>query len=150
MIDYAHFIAPRAEAIHLSGDLSQILIQLLDWACDPAITGAFVATVLVTENLADLNRALVENPYSAKIADRPARRRRDRPATSRDLTAGRGGLRRGSPRCTATSWPAELIGLSRVNVRALVRRALAGDERLDHRLPDQDEQGADREGGRPA
>ena len=67
IIDYVHFIAPRGEAVHLSGDRSQNLIQLLEWSSDPAITAGLVATVLITENLANLNGMLVENPYSAKI-----------------------------------------------------------------------------------
>ena len=66
LIDYAHFIAPQGDPIYLA-DLSQTLIQLIDWASDPTVTGAFAATVLITENLSDLNRLLVENPYSAKI-----------------------------------------------------------------------------------
>jgi hypothetical protein len=67
LIDYVHFIAPQGEAIHLSGDLSEVLIRLLDWGSDPGISGSWIATVLVAENLGDVHRLLVESPYCAKI-----------------------------------------------------------------------------------
>jgi hypothetical protein len=126
LVDYAHFIAPQGEALHL-GERSQTLIRLLDWASDPAITTSPVATFLISENLADLNRLLVESPYSAKVeiglpgaAD--IRRYVDH------LVAGR-------PEAEAVLAAAEvprdqlaekLVGLSLVNVRGVVLRALAG------------------------
>jgi len=128
VIDYAHFIAPQGEALHLSGDLSQTLIRLLDWGSDPSITQAVIATVLITENLTDLNRLLVESPYSSKI-------KLTLPEASE--------IRRFVHHLTdqvadfelvcevdREALAAKLVGLSRVNVRALVRRALEGDERI--------------------
>lgn len=128
LIDYAHFIAPQGEAIYLASDLSQNLIRLLDWASDPALTGAWVATVLIAENLTDINRLLVENPYSAKIKielpdaaeilDYVACLTAEQPdfekacEVSREVLAGK------------------LVGLSRVNVRNLVLRALSGGEKI--------------------
>ena len=131
LIDYAHFIAPQGEAIHLAGDLSQTLIRLLDWASDPAITGAAVATVLVSENLADVNRLLVESPYSAKLTvELPG---------SAEIAAFVADLTADEPRfeeaCEVSrdELAERLAGLSRVNVRGLIRRALAGGERLTQR-----------------
>ncbi len=130
VIDYAHFIAPQGEALYVSGEASQTLIQLNDWASDPTITGAFVATVLITENLADLHRSLVESPYSAKI-------RLELPSAG-ELSAYLAGLTAEVGEFSAVSdIPREelahrLVGLSRVNVRTLVRRAVAGGERLTH------------------
>ena len=66
ILDYAHFIAPQGDPLYLS-DLSQTLIQILQWGSDPAMSDGSAATVLITENLADLNRALVESSYSAKV-----------------------------------------------------------------------------------
>ncbi len=128
LLEYAHFIAPRGEAISLSGELAQSLIQLLDWASDPAIAGAFVATVLVTENLTDLHPLLVESPYSAKL-------KIDLPGEAEigdfvaELTAGRPEF------VSLCEVPPErlagrLVGLSRVNVRTLVLGALGGGERI--------------------
>jgi hypothetical protein len=127
IVDYAHFIAPQADPAYLS-DLSQTLIQLLDWASDPAITGAFVTTVLIAENLADLNRLLVESPYSAKI-------RIDLPTADelhefvqflgrdvRDFDT----VSEVTPEVLAQ----RLVGLSRVSVRTLLRRAISSQERI--------------------
>ena len=107
----------------------------------------FVATVLITENLADLNRALVESPYSAKI-------RIDLP------TADEIRVFVDRPRCPTRAEFAKasevsrevladkLVGLSRVSIRA-AREARAHERRADHRrLPHADEEGVHREGGR--
>jgi len=67
VIDYADFIAPRGEALHLSGDIGANLIKLLDWAKDPAIMSAHIINVLMAENLSDLNAFLVECPFNAKV-----------------------------------------------------------------------------------
>ncbi len=93
MLDYAQFIAPQGDPIYVA-DLSQTLIQIQEWAANPEVTSAFVATVLVTENLADLNRSLVENPYSAKIRI-PLPAAEDIHALRARPRARRGGVRQG-------------------------------------------------------
>jgi hypothetical protein len=116
--------------MQVSGPRGQVLIQLVDWASDPAITGAVVATVLVTDNLSDLNRAVVDNPYSAKIKiDLP-----DAEDLSRyveDMTAGEEAFDELSD-LDRPGLAAKVIGLSRVNVRSLILRALNNRERLSH------------------
>jgi hypothetical protein len=131
MLDYAQFLAPRGEALHLSGPLSETLIRLLDWGGDPALADAPVATVLVTENLADLHASLVESPYAAKlrIALPDASEIRE---YVEDLTAGETNFE------SVCELPldvlaAKLVGLSRVNVRGVLLRALRGGERLTQR-----------------
>jgi AAA+ superfamily predicted ATPase len=128
LIDYAHFIAPQGEPIHLSGDLSQTLIKLLDWASDPAITAANVATVLLTENLTDVNRLLVENPYSAKLKVELPQAEEIRHYVDH-LVGGEAGF---DEACEVNRevLAAKLVGLSRVNVRNLLLRALSGGERI--------------------
>ncbi len=131
IVDYAHLIAPQGEPLHLSGDLSETLIQLFDWASDPTLSGAYVATVLITENLTDLNRMLVENPYAAKI--RIGLPGADEIGRYVDYLAGQEpDFERLSevPRETLAS---KLIGLSRVNVRSLVLRAVKGGEPITQR-----------------
>lgn len=128
VLDYAHFIAPSGDAIRLSGDLSQNLIQILDWASDPAVTSANVATVLVTENLSDLNRLLVESPYSAKLkiklptADEILDFIRHQTADRADFET--------ACEVSREELAAKLVGLSRVNIRGLLRRALSGGTRI--------------------
>ncbi len=128
VIDYVEFIAPRGEPVHLSGQLSQNLIQLLDWSSDPAISGASVATVLVAENLSDLNQNLVENPYSAKIkidlpnaaeiAEFVAEAVPQDESFEENCEVGRDQLAE------------KLVGLSRVNIRGLLLRARVGNLRI--------------------
>jgi SpoVK/Ycf46/Vps4 family AAA+-type ATPase len=127
ILDYAHFIAPQGDPIYIA-DLSQTLIQVQDWAANPEVTGSFVATVLISENLSDLNRSLVESAHNAKIrislptADEirafvagllPDQAEFERAAeVSRDVLADK------------------LVGLSRVSIRTLVKRALTSGERI--------------------
>jgi len=128
LLDYAPYIAPRGEALHLSGERSQVLIQLLDWASDPAITGAFVATLLIADNLADLSRPLVENPYSSKIKlELPTDQELAR--FIEDLTVDEESF---EELCDLDreGLAARLVGLSRANVRNLILRALRNEERL--------------------
>ncbi len=128
MVEYAHYIAPQGDPLYLT-DLAETLIRLLDWATDPAITGAFVATVLLTENLADLNRALVENPYAARIAI-PLPDAAELERFVADLTADVADF---ATVCEVSRdvLAAKLVGLSRVAVRTLLRRALAAGTRID-------------------
>lgn len=130
VIEYAEFVAPRADALQLVGERSQVLIQLLEWASDPAIAGAFVATVLITDALASLHPALVESPYNAKIQVQLPSSEELAEYVS-DLTAGEPEFERLSD-FTSPALAAKLVGLSRVNVRALVLRALRNGERLSH------------------
>lgn len=132
LVEHAEFVAPRAEASQVLGDTSQVLIQLIDWASDPAILGAYVVTMLVADNLTDLHPALVENPYNAKI-------KIDLPSAG-ELSDYLGHLVADEPEFAKKSdFPVaalaeKLLGLTRVNVRSLVLRALRGDRRLDHAM----------------
>jgi hypothetical protein len=127
ILDYAQFIAPQGDPINVA-DLSQTLIQIQDWAANPEVTGSFIATVLVTENLADLNRSLVETPYSAKI-------RVPLPSASeiRDwvevLVPDAAEFSKASE-VSRDVLADKLVGLSRVSVRTLVKRALTSGERI--------------------
>jgi len=124
VVDYAHFIAPRGEPIQFSGELAQNLILLLDWASDPSITGAAVASVLITDNLTDLHPVLVENPYAAKLkVDLPgAVELREFVA---HLTASEPDFEQACE-VSREQLADKLVGLSRVNVRGLLLKALRG------------------------
>jgi AAA+ superfamily predicted ATPase len=67
IVDFAHFIVPRGESIYMTGELGANLIKIMNWAENPSIMGANIATVLVTENLTDLSAFITDSPYSAKI-----------------------------------------------------------------------------------
>jgi hypothetical protein len=128
LVDYVHFIAPQGEPLQMSGELSETLIRLLDWGSDPGITGSYVATVLVTEHLADLNRLLVESPYAAKVEiGLPGEA--ELADYVRHLTAEEPGFEQACE-VDREALAGKLAGLSRVDVRALVLRALRGGERI--------------------
>ncbi|HXY42454.1 MAG TPA: AAA family ATPase [Vicinamibacteria bacterium] len=127
IVDYAHFILPQGDPLYVA-DLSQTLIQVQDWAANPEVTASYVATVLIAENLLDLNRALVESPYSAKI-------RIDLPTADEIRAFVADLLPDGSEFEKASDVGRDvladkLVGLSRVSIRQLVRRALTGGERI--------------------
>lgn len=127
LLDYAHYIAPAGEPLYM-GDLSQSLIQILDWSSDPAITGAFVATVLITETLADLNGLLVENPYCCKIHV-PLPGAEDLRQYITALTASTSDF---NALCEVSrdELPDRIVGLSLVNARNLIQRALTLSEKI--------------------
>jgi hypothetical protein len=128
LIPYAQFVAPQGDPLYMSGDISQTLIQILDWSSDPAILGAFVATVLIAETLGDLNRSLVENPHSAKLRIELPGAEELRPYLE-SLTAGIADFGTVSE-VSHETLADKLVGLSRVNVRALVLRAITSKERI--------------------
>ena len=127
ILDYAQFIAPQGDPIYVA-DLSQTLIQIQEWAANPEVTSSFVATVLITENLADLNRSLVETPYSAKIRI-PLPGAEDIHAYVLDLVPDAEEFAKASE-VTRDVLADKLVGLSRVSVRTLVKRALTSGERI--------------------
>lgn len=127
VLDHASFLAPRADTIHLAGERAQTLIRLLDWARDPVLTSASVATVLISESLADIHDLLVETPYSAKIRiDLPDAAEIDRYAEH--LIADDDREFEALCEVERDVLAEKLVGLSRVNVRSLLRRALTGGE----------------------
>ena len=87
-----------------------------------------MATVLITENLADLNRSLVESPYSAKIRV-PLPGADDIREFVLDLVPDAAEFAKASE-VTREVLADKLVGLSRVSVRTLVKRALTSGERI--------------------
>jgi len=67
LLRYAETIAPAVEVGWLTGDLGANLLKILNWANDPTIRGADATICLLAENIAELNRRVVENPFIARI-----------------------------------------------------------------------------------
>ncbi len=67
VIDFAGFVVPRGQAIQIGGEFAANIVKVLGWANDPGILESNVATVLLTENLHDLNDLVVDNPHAAKL-----------------------------------------------------------------------------------
>ncbi|MEX0648221.1 MAG: AAA family ATPase, partial [Balneolaceae bacterium] len=67
IIDFAETIVPANEAGSTGTDDRNALVYLLKWAHDPLFLASDFTTMLLTENLADLNRTIIQNPYSSEI-----------------------------------------------------------------------------------
>jgi hypothetical protein len=67
ILDFAEFIVPRGDPLHLSGPFSANIIKILGWANDPAIRQSNIATILLVEGLHDLNELVVDNPHVAAL-----------------------------------------------------------------------------------
>ncbi|MBI4866346.1 MAG: AAA family ATPase, partial [Candidatus Wallbacteria bacterium] len=67
IVDHAGTVVSAGDPGSMSSDEIASLITLMKWSHDPAFLKADVTICLVAENLADLNTALVRNPYTAKI-----------------------------------------------------------------------------------
>lgn len=67
IIDYAETVAPMAEASMYSAEDRGALVFLQKWAHDPLYLRSDFTLCLLTENLHDLNRQLIQSPYTAEI-----------------------------------------------------------------------------------
>lgn len=67
ILDYAETVVPMSEAGSTGSEDRNSLVYLSRWAHDPLFLASDFTTVLVSENLADLNKTLVQNPYTASI-----------------------------------------------------------------------------------
>lgn len=67
IIDYAETIIPMNEAGSTGTEDRNSLVYLLKWAHDPLFMASDFTMVLITENLADINKTLIQNPYTSEI-----------------------------------------------------------------------------------
>jgi ATP-dependent 26S proteasome regulatory subunit len=67
VIDYAETVAPAGDNSGLSAEDRNALVTLKRWAQHPVFLAADITICLVTENLAELNPGLVQNPGVASI-----------------------------------------------------------------------------------
>lgn len=67
IIDYAETIIPMSDAASIGNEDRTSLVYLSRWAHDPMFLASDFTTVLITENLGDLNKTLVQNPYTTDI-----------------------------------------------------------------------------------
>ncbi len=119
-VEYANFVVPPGESMAFTGELAENLIKILDWASDPAIAGASVVTVLVAENLTDLNAAVVQNPYAAKVEIQlPGEEEIEEFLES--LESARPGIEE-MVQGDRNRLPERLLGLSRIGIKDLLSR----------------------------
>ena len=67
IIDYAETIIPISDAGSTGNEDRTALVYLSRWAHDPMFLASDFTNVLITENLADLNKTLIQNPYTTEI-----------------------------------------------------------------------------------
>jgi AAA+ superfamily predicted ATPase len=67
IIDYAETIVPISEGGAAGTEDRNNLVYLLKWAQDPLFLAGDYTLVLLTENLSDLNRSLIQSPYNSSI-----------------------------------------------------------------------------------
>ncbi|MEX2600971.1 MAG: AAA family ATPase [Balneolaceae bacterium] len=67
IIDYADTIVPMNDAGSTGSEDRNVLVYLLRWAHDPLFLASDFTTVLLSENLADLNKTLIQHPQNAEI-----------------------------------------------------------------------------------
>lgn len=67
IIDYAETIIPMSDTGSTGNEDRTSLVYLSRWAHDPMFLAADFTTVLITENLPDLNKTLIQNPYTTEV-----------------------------------------------------------------------------------
>lgn len=67
VIDYSETIVPMNDGGSAGAEDRNALVYLQKWAHDPLFLAGDFTTVLITENLTDLNRNLIQSPYNASI-----------------------------------------------------------------------------------
>ncbi|HEX3046032.1 MAG TPA: AAA family ATPase, partial [Bacillota bacterium] len=126
VLDYANLITPRGDSLYFGGEFGANLIKILGWSREPLLTNANIATVLLAENLTDLHESVVNNPFSAKIQINLPRKE-EIETFLRFLTKEEPEF----PKLCEIEVPVlaeKLIGLSQVNIKSLIWRALRNRE----------------------
>ena len=67
IIDYAETIVPMSDAGSTGNEDRTSQVYLSRWAHDPMFLASDFTCVMITENLADLNKTIVQNPYTTEI-----------------------------------------------------------------------------------
>jgi AAA+ superfamily predicted ATPase len=129
IIEFAEFVVPRGDAIHLGGPFAANTVKVLGWANDPAIVQSNIVTVLISEGLHDLNALVVENPHAAALhvplPDEPAMQ-----AYMKTLMAAQFPDLESKSDVPLETLATRLTGLSRVGARTAVAMALGNDRRI--------------------
>ncbi len=129
ILDWAQFVVPRGEVLQISNAFAEPLIRILEWAADPEIQGSHACTVLIAENLADLNQQVAQSPHSAKITV-------PLPGEA-EIRQYLGHLKTTLPEfekmCDVPmeALAQKLIGMTRVNVQNMITEAVRNGQRVD-------------------
>ncbi|NLI78813.1 MAG: ATP-binding protein [Candidatus Riflebacteria bacterium] len=128
ILDYAQYLLPRTDPAYINPEMVETLIRVSDWASDPSINSAFIATCLIAENIADLNKDVVENPRSAKLRiDLP-----DAEEVREFIEAATLSIADFTTVCDVDrpTLSQKLEGLARIDIQNLVNRAVKNNRRI--------------------
>lgn len=129
IIDYADTIVPMNEAGTSGSEDRTAMVYLSRWAHDPMFLAADFTTVLLTENLADLNKTLVQNPYTTDIKinipnEKQRRQFIDFESSEKEFQAFSNVNEKVVAQQTA--------GLNFINLRSILSNALENKEKITH------------------
>ncbi len=128
ILDYAQYLLPRSDPAYTNPETVETLIRVSDWASDPSINSAFIATCLIAENLTDLNKDVVENPRTAKVRiDLP-----DSEEVREFIEAATASIADFASVCDVdrASLSQKLEGLARIDIQNLINRAVKNNRRI--------------------
>jgi len=129
VIDFAEFVVPRGDAVSLGGAFSANVVKVLGWANDPAILHANIVTVLLTEEMHDLNELVVENPHAVTLRV-PLPSEAEMQEYLAALVATQMPELPANSDVPLDSLARRLTGLSRVGARRVLALALKNGERI--------------------
>lgn len=134
IIDYADTIVPMNEAGSTGSEDRTSQVYLSRWAHDPMFLAADFTTVLITENLADLNKTLVQNPYTKDVKIEIPNEKQRRTFIKTELTDSKfEEVSEVSEKALAQ----QTAGLNFINIRSILSNAKENKEKITHgRLSD--------------
>ncbi|WP_138430537.1 ATP-binding protein [Fodinibius saliphilus] len=129
IVDYAETIVPMNEAGSTATEDRNALVYLSRWAHDPMFLAADFTTALITENLADLNKTLVQNPYTNEIKIGIPEQKERKQFISHELP---GDEFKEISEVSKTVVAQQTAGLNFINIRSILSNALQNKEKITH------------------
>ena len=125
--DYCETIIPMNDSGSAGSEDRNSLVFLQRWAHDPLFLSSDFTTVLITENLTDLNRALIQSPHTASLkVDLPADEARM--AFIKSLIDTKGFKKLSEVPVDVLSQ--QSAGLSFVNIRSIISGAIENNSKI--------------------
>lgn len=129
IMDYAETVVPMNEAGATGIEDRDSLVYLSRWAHDPQFLASDFTTVLISENLADLNKTLIQNPYTTSI-------RVNIPSEEQRLSFIRqeasGDKFENNSDVSETVLTQQTAGLNFINLRSILSNAKENKEKITH------------------
>jgi len=129
IVDYAETIVPMNEAGSTGSEDRTSMVYLSRWAHDPMFLAADFTTVLLTENLSDLNKTLVQNPYTNDIKISIPSQEQRRQFIGHEMSDDEfKNLSEVSEKVVAQ----QTAGLNFINLRSILSNASENNEKITH------------------